>query len=368
MAQAKIRFPKKDAALFIPEVKDRVAAYFEETGLSTKADRSMVLKTVIMLGTTFGAYGLIMSGRFSPWTMLGLAVVMGVGMAGIGFAVAHDALHGAYSANPRINRVLGFTFDLLGANGYMWKITHNVIHHTYTNIHGVDEDLTVSPLLRLSPGAPRYGFHRYQHFYGLAAYSLATLNWVFAKDYQQFLKKDIGPYRDRRHPPSEIATLIIMKLVCYGYMIVLPLLLLDITWWQFLIGFLAAHLTAGTILGVIFQLAHVVEGPEYPLPDDGGQMEQAWLLHEMATTSNFAPRNRLLSWYVGGLNYQIEHHLFPQVCSVHYPALAPIVREVAERHGVPYHSQPTLRAAVASHLRMLKRLGQPDAAPRALAT
>src|ERR1051325_6372719 len=141
----------------------------------------------------------------------------------------------------------------------MWKLTHNVIHHTYTNIHGIDEDLTVSPILRLSPGADRKWFHRFQHLYALPAYSLATVNWIFMKDYQQFMKRDLGPYKDKKHPRGEIITLIVMKLFCYAYMIVIPLLVVNVPWWQFVIGFLAMHLTAGTILGVVFQLAHVVE-------------------------------------------------------------------------------------------------------------
>ena len=247
--------------------------------------------------------------------------------------------------------------DVLGTNGYMWKITHNVIHHTYTNIHGVDEDLTVSPLLRLSPDAPHKWYHRFQHVYGLLAYSFATLNWLFVKDYQQFMKKDIGPYTNKTHPRKEWITLFAGKLFAY-FLIVLPLLVLEITWWQFVIGVMAVHLTAGTILGVIFQLSHVVEGPDYPTPDAHSSMEHAWLIREMHTTANFAAKNRLLSWYIGRLNYQIKHHLFPQVCSVHYPALSPIVHEVTRQHNVPYHYHPTLRAAMHSHQEMLKRLGR----------
>ena len=135
------------------------------------------------------------------------------------------------------------------------------------------------------------------------------------------------------------------------------LVLTNVAWWQFLIGFAALHLVAGFILGVVFQLAHVVEGTEYPAPDGEGRMEHQWLLHEMETTSNFARNNSALTWYVGGLNYQVEHHLFPKVCSAHYPALSRIVEVVAKRHGVPYHDQPTLMAAVGSHYRMLKRHG-----------
>lgn len=359
-ARTKVRFSNKDAATFVPEVRRRVLDYFKTTGTSQKANGHMIAKTVLLIGLTVGTYCAIMFGGFSPWQMLGLAVLLGVCMAGIGFSVAHDALHGAYSNNATVNRLLGYTFDLVGANGYMWKITHNVIHHTYTNIDGIDEDLTVSPLLRLSPGAPHRPYQKYQHLYGFLAYSFATLNWVFAKDYQQFLKKDIGPYTNKVHPRKEIVTLIWTKLAVYLYMIVLPLIFLDIAWWQFLIGFLAMHATAGTILGIIFQLAHVVEGPEFPAPDDDGLMEYGWLIHEMHTTANFAGSNKPLSWYIGGLNYQIEHHLFPQVCSIHYPEIAKIVRATAEEHGVPYHYHHTLRDAIASHYRMLKRFGQPE--------
>jgi len=358
-----VTFPARDPARFGPEVKRRVAEYFSSRGISDKANAEMVVKTITLLTLTFGCYGLILSGWFGPWIMLGLAVLMGVGVAGLGFAVAHDALHGAYSNRPWVNRLLGLVFDVLGANGYMWKITHNVIHHTYTNIHGIDEDLTVSPLLRLSPEAERRPIHRFQHWYAIPAYSTSTLFWVFAKDFKYFLQRDLGPYKNKRHPVNEVAILVATKLLYVGWAIVLPLALLDLAWWQFLIGFLAMHLTAGAILGIVFQLAHVVEGAEHLNPDDTGTMDSAWMIHEMRTTSNFGRGNRLLSWYVGGLNYQVEHHLFPRVCSVHYPAISPIVEEVARECGVPYHAQPTFMAAVRSHLRMLKMLGTGDPVP-----
>ena len=357
MSAVGITFPNRDVTGFNTEVKERVTAYFEGARKSRHATPSMVLKTFLLLALFFGPYALILSNTVSPLGMLGLAIVMGVALAGIGFAIAHDALHGAYSSNPRVNTLLGMAFDLMGANGYMWKITHNVIHHTYTNIDGVDEDLTVSPLLRLSPGQPLRGVHRFQHIYGFATYSLSTLFWVFAKDFKYFLARDLGPYKDRKHPLSEWLILIGFKLFYFGWAIVLPLIVLTIPWWQFAIGFVTMHLVAGLILGVIFQLAHVVEGPEYPVPDHQGRMEDAWLIHEMATTANFARGNRLLTWYVGGLNHQIEHHLFPRVCSAHYPAISPIVEEVARKHGMPYYQNPTLFAAIRSHHRMLKRLG-----------
>jgi linoleoyl-CoA desaturase len=358
MLAAQVKFATRESLDFVEELKVRVEAYFASRGISDKADWRMIAKSVLLLSSYFGAYALLMTNWFTPWQMLGIAVFMGVAMAGIGFAVSHDALHGAYSANPTVNRIIGFTFDLLGANGYMWKITHNVIHHTYTNIQGIDEDLEVSPLIRLSPRSTWHPIHRIQHILAFLLYSFSTIFWVFAKDYKYFFAKNIGPYKEKTHPMGEWANLWVMKVVYYGYIIVLPLLFLHVTWWQFLIGFFAMHMTGGLILGVVFQLAHVVEGPEHPMYDGAGRIENAWAVHQMETSSDFAPTNRLLSWYVGGLNFQVEHHLFPKVCSVHYPAINPIVQEVARKHGVAYHCHPTLRAAIKSHYLTLKKFGR----------
>jgi linoleoyl-CoA desaturase len=364
-----ITFPARDAEAFVRDVKREVDQYFASRGLSTKATAGMVVKTAALVGLTFGSYAVLLLTNPTFWPMLGLMVLLGIGFAGIGFAVTHDALHGAYSENPRVNGAIGWLFDLLGANGYMWKITHNVIHHTYTNIDGVDEDLTVSPLLRLSPGAPLLGIHRFQPYYAFFAYGLSTLFWVLAKDFKYFFKRDLGPYQNKKHPTGEWINLFVTKAIYYTWAIIIPLVVLtNVRWWQFLIGFVVMHLVAGFILGVVFQLAHVVEGPEYPLPDDAGRMEHQWLLHEMETTSNFARNNPLITWYVGGLNYQVEHHLFPKVCSAHYPAISPIVERIATRHGVPYHQHRTLLGAVRSHYRMLEALGPKAWAARRSAT
>jgi len=355
----RVKFPNNTSTDFIRDLKARVYAYFEEQNLSQKANAWMVAKTFAMILLLFGPYTLIMLNRFDPWVMLGLAMIMGAGMAGGGFCIAHDALHGAYTSSKFWNGLLGSAFEIMGASSYMWKITHNVIHHTYTNIQGIDEDLEVSPLLRLSPTSDYQWFHRYQHLYVLFTYSLTTLFWVFFKDYMYLARKDLGPYRGIVHPRGEVVRLFAMKLVYYTYIIVLPLVFLDIAWWQFLIGFLAMHVTAGLILSLVFQLAHVIEGPEYYAVEQSVMMDDAWLVHEMKTTANFARGNRLLCYYVAGLNFQIEHHLFPKICSIHYPAIAPIVEQVAREHGIPYNDHPTLFGAIRSHFRKLKYFGDP---------
>lgn len=363
MGVTRISFEKGKGKGFAKEVKKRVHAYFDQNNISKHANAQMVLKTVVLFVLYFGSYALLFTGWFSPAQMLLLCFLMGIGMAGIGFSVSHDALHGSYTPNKTVNKILGLSFDLLGANGYIWKITHNVVHHTYTNIYEHDEDLEVAEFIRLSPNAEHKAIHKVQHILAFFAYGFATLFWVFIKDYRYFFKSSLGPYENKSHPKIEWVILIVTKLLYYTYMLVIPAILLPVTWWQVAIGFLTVHLTGGVILGIIFQLAHVVEGTEHPEQNREGNIENAWMIHQMETTSNFAHGNKLLSWYIGGLNYQIEHHLFPKICSVHYPAISTIVREVADEYNVPYNYHDTLASAIRSHYRTLKKFGQHEHVP-----
>jgi linoleoyl-CoA desaturase len=356
----KVTFNNRISREFSQTVKQRVNDYFDEKGISKHANFQMVLKTIILLTLYFGSYFLIISGNFSLNVMWFLTFLMGIGMAGIGFSVSHDALHGAYSSNKYVNSALGYTFDLLGANGYIWKITHNIIHHTYTNIHGHDEDLEVADFIRLSPHSEYKPVHRVQHILAFFAYSFATLFWVFIKDYKNFFKANIGPYDNKNHPVSELLILIGTKAFYYFYMLAIPMILLEIAWYHLVIGFVTLHLTAGLILGIIFQLAHVVEETDHPTPDENNMIDEHWVIHEMVTTNNFARKNKLLCWYVGGLNFQIEHHLFPKVCSIHYPEISHIVEKTANEFGIPYNQHETFSEAVASHYRTLKKFGDPN--------
>lgn len=358
---SRVHFSSRTSAAFMIDLRSAVNDWLTVTGTTSHATPAMMWKSSLMLGGfILGYLGLI---TLAPNNLeaAGLVLAMGLAMAGIGFNLSHDALHGAYSSRRWVNRVLGYSFDLMGASSYMWRITHNVVHHTYTNIQGVDEDLSVSPLLRLAPEAPHYWWHRYQHWYAPIAYSMSTLFWVFGKDFKYFLKKDLGLYRNKRHSFFAVSELVVGKVAYYIVALGLPLMLIHRPWWQIVAGFIAVHMIAGFTLGMVFQLAHVVEGAQYPLPASDGSMAHAWAVHEMCTTSNFATNNRVLTWFVGGLNYQVEHHLFPQVCSIHYPDLQGIVRQMADRHGIPYNEHPTLTAALKSHFRQLRIFGRPEA-------
>ncbi len=253
----------------------------------------MVLKSVVVTALTFGPYGLMLSNQFEPPILFVLAIVMGIGFAGMGFCIGHDAHHGAYSFNPKINELLGLSYDILGANSYLWKLTHNSIHHTFTNVTQIDEDIRViDPFVRLSPGSTRYWHHRFQQYYAWVLYSLATINWVFVKDFRYMFLKQLGPYRELSHNKSEIWKLFGFKTLHLARSLFIPLMVIDLPATQIVAGYLVVHLVAGWILGVVFQLAHVVEAAKFVTPDNESRIDDDWFAHQLSTTVNIATGNK----------------------------------------------------------------------------
>lgn len=337
-------------------MKALVAEHFASTGVSPHANQAMIAKSAVIALAYFGSYAALLSGQLDwPWAWL-LCVVMGIGLAGLGFSVAHDALHGAYSSNPRVNGVLGLAFETLGGNGYAWSLSHNGAHHSFPNISGYDEDVDVTPLLRLSPHSPHRPLHRFQHLFAFGLYAFATLNWALVRDYAYFLRT--APRGRGRAPCARAWTrLAVGKVLFYGAM-ALPFLIVPEPPWRIALGLLTVHLTAGLIMGTVFQLAHAVEGAHHVAASGAGCAKESWAAHQLRTTSNFARGNRWLAWYLGGLNYQVEHHLFPRVCHVHYAVISQIVEAAARRHGLPYNDIPTFGGALGSHYRTLQALGR----------
>jgi linoleoyl-CoA desaturase len=345
---------------FYSTLNQRVNEYFKSRNLSRNGNMEMTVKTLFMFALYTVPYLLIITGAITGiWWMLALCILMGIAVGGIGLSVMHDANHGAYSNKPWVNNLLGFSLNIVGGNAFNWKVQHNVLHHTYTNIHDVDEDISPRGVLRLSPHGEWKFFHRFQHFYAWFFYGLMTLVWVLAKDYARIVKyhKEGLVKKQKANIAIEWAVLLLSKLLYVLYIFVIPALVLSVTWWQLLIGFVAMHYVAGFILAIIFQPAHVIDGTEYPLPDLNGKIGNSWAIHQLHTTTNFANNNRLLSWYVGGLNFQVEHHLFPNVCHVHYRKISKIVEATAKEFGLPYKAEPTFFGALRAHARLLKELG-----------
>jgi linoleoyl-CoA desaturase len=350
----RVSFGAREKRDFYSTVKERVEAHFKQARKSPYANEGMILKSLLLLFLLGGFYGAILSNLFAGLPLILLYSALGVTIGLIGFNFCHDVMHGAYFSTPKWNRFASYVFDLNGMSSFVWKITHNLHHHTYTNIQGLDGDIDKALLLRLSPHDPWRPFHRYQHFYAPFLYALVSLNWTIRSDYSCFYQE----LKKRKVASSDIALFFFFKLLNLFLLILLPMCLLSAPIWQIAAGYLCLHFAGGSTSAFVFQLGHIVEGVEFPELNERGAIDQPWAEHEMATTSNFATSTPLWCFLMGGLNFQLEHHLFPYICHVHYPAISPIVKKTAKEFGLPYHEQPSLWAALGSHFATLHRFGQ----------
>lgn len=338
----------------------RVNEYFKTNNLNRYANNEMIVKSFIMFSLFFIPYGLVVTELVTSliWLLL-LVVIMGLGIAGIGLSVMHDANHGAYSNKSWVNIIIGYSINMVGANSFNWKIQHNVLHHTFTNIYEADEDISQHGVLRLSPDSKWKKIHKYQFIYAWFLYGLMTIVWVTIQDFVRMLRYSKNGLAKRNHAniPKEWVILILSKILYVVYIFIVPLLFTSLLWWQILIGILVMHYIAGFILAIVFQPAHVIEGTEYPSLNEKNIIEYNRAAHQLHTTTNFSNNSKLFSWYIGGLNFQIEHHLFPNICHVHYRKISKIVRTTAVEFGLPYKSVRTFIGALQGHLQLLKKLG-----------
>ncbi len=355
-----VRFVPKDDRGFGITLRKRVNAYFKEKGIAKTGDYRIWLKVIILPLLYLTPFVFLVTGNYANSLLIfyGLWVMMGIGVAGVGLGIMHDANHGDLSKKDWVNKLVGFSINLAGGYALNWKIQHNVLHHSYTNIDGYDEDIDPSGLMRFSPHQPAKPFYKYQIFYAWFLYGLMTFSWATFKDFLQITRYN-GKGLVKAQGVNYGAEFFKMVAIKIGYYIIfmgLPFYFLDIAWYHIILGWFAMHFTAGLILACIFQPAHCVPEAEFPLPDDNHKVDGDFYVHQIMTTANFAPKNKILSWYVGGLNYQIEHHLFPNMCHVHHPEISKIVQATAKEFGLPYHSTKTFRGALLNHAKMLHSL------------
>ena len=351
----KISFPARID--FYKTLKQRVEQYFSEKEIPKTGNKRMFVKTAFILVWFTISYILLVF--FSTSLILAVisAFAVAQGFVLVGFNIMHDANHGSYSKSKKLNSIMGLTLDLIGGSRMLWRQKHNILHHTYTNIEELDDDIHSNGLLRLSPNQEWRPWHRFQKLYAFPVYSLLTLSWITYSDFNKFFTRRIGEYQLRKPSVSEATLFFLAKLFYFGYMLVLPLFFHPLLY--VLIAFICIHLILGFTLSIVFQLAHTVEGNTFPRPDEQtGNIENEWAIHQVETTANFAPKNKLAAWYQGGLNFQIEHHLFSNICHIHYPAISKIVEETCLEFRISYISYPSVMSAVIGHYRFLKEMGK----------
>ncbi|MCP4124531.1 MAG: acyl-CoA desaturase [Bacteroidetes bacterium] len=358
-----LKFSKDEHSEFIVVLRKRVNAYFTENNISKFGNRHMVFKTIFMLALFFIPYAFVVSGMITNnLVYMLLWVIMGVGTSGIGLSIMHDANHGSLSKNKRVNTVLSYVLEFVGGSHANWQIQHNKLHHTFTNVVGFDEDIKSNYVLRFAPSQPRRGFHRFQFIYAWFLYCLMTIFWVTTKDFSQ-LKRYIRFGLIKEADYSKLLfQMIIWKLFFYGYLLVLPMVLSSVPAYFTIIGFVTMLAISGLALSCVFQPAHVVPTSEFPVGNENGVLDNSWAIHQLRTTSDFARGNRFLTWFIGGLNFQVEHHLFPNICHIHYKKMSEIVEATAKEYNLPYHFEKTYVGALWSHGKMLYRLGNNDVA------
>jgi len=351
----KVRFDRTND--FHQELKQRVDNYFTTTGRSPKDSPRMYLKSLVIFSWFLASWALLVFAAQTWWQAIILSLSLGMAMAGIGLSIQHDGNHKSYSDNSLINQIGGFGADILGVSSYLWKQQHNLLHHSYTNVWGVDHDINLGDLSRLAPQQERYWFHRFQHIYLPILYTLLVVAWHFYRDFKDLILGSIGEYKIPRPKGKDLVVLVVGKITFFTMAFVIPCYFHPA--WQVILAYLGASAVAGVWLSFVFQTAHCMPQAQFvSLPDDSQPLANNWAVHQLETTVDFAPNNALLTWYIGGLNYQVEHHLFPGISHVHYPAIAPIVEATCKEYGVVYNVLPSFTSAIGSHIHWLWLMGQ----------
>jgi linoleoyl-CoA desaturase len=350
------KFPQTSPS-FYSELKARVNRYFDETGQRPTGNFKLYSKAIFLVAGLISVFVMLLV--IEPnwvWGITG-SILLGLLIAAIGFNVMHDGSHGSFSRYPWVNTVAAYTLNILGGSAFMWNMKHCVIHHAYTNVHEVDDDLDAGILLRLSKHQRYMKFHRFQHWYFWILYSQLYIFWIFASDYMKYFTGKIGDVPLKKMAVGDHFRFWVSKVLHAFIFIILPIMVLGIGPWA--VGFIVMASITGFCLSIVFQLAHTVEHTQFPTANPTtGKMEDEWAVHQLKTTANFATRNKLVSWLVGGLNFQVEHHLFPRISHIHYPAINRIVKKACAEYNIPYVEYPRMYQAVHSHVNHLKRLAK----------
>lgn len=356
---AKVTFNNKKA-LFFQSLKAAVEEYFESNNLKKTGNNQLYIKTIVLLPLAALLYAAVLIFPLHAAIAITLCAILGFVLACIGFNVMHDACHGSYSENATVNNILGLTLNALGGNAFIWKQKHNIIHHTYTNVDGLDDDIAKSPVMRQCSTQPWVPMHRIQHIYVVLVYAISSFAWVFIMDFTKYLSRKVYRTPLQAMKTSDHLVFWGSKVLYLVFYVIIPVI--AVGWQAWAIGFAAMHVVLGFTLAIVFQLAHVVEETTFEVVGDESKViENEWAIHQINTTANFAPDNRVISWFVGGLNYQVEHHLFPRISHVHYPEISKIVAAKCEEFNVQYNSLPTMMSAVRSHFRFMRELGRKPA-------
>ncbi|MEZ4450894.1 MAG: acyl-CoA desaturase [Nannocystaceae bacterium] len=359
-ARRKVRFPPEGP--FYAVLRRRVHAVMAAEGRSRTAGVAGGLTIAAVVAVVVLAYLALLLWVDAAWQVVLVGFVLVQGLVMIGTNVMHESVHDAVSSSPWVNRVLARSLELLGGSQPFWRHKHTVVHHTYTSVVGVDEDIDLGGLLRLHPAQPWRPHQRFQALYFPLLYSLCVLQW-FLGDFALYARASAGRPGLPRLSPGDHAIFWLGKALWLALVLIVPMLLHPPQ--VVLVVALGILLALGFNIALLFQLAHIVDDAVAIEPGEDGTIAHEWAIHQLQTTVNFGTANRLWNVYTGGLSYQVEHHLFPRISHVHYPAISQVVKETCAEFGAPYKEHPKVRAVIGAHVRQLAAMGRPPATARA---
>lgn len=352
----RVSFNNKNS-VFFNSLKEKVDSYFQSNNIRQTGNYKLYLKTILLTCSAIALYLVLVF--FTPpiWLSIILCSLLGLNLAGIGFNVMHDGAHGSFSRKTWVNDLMGYSLNFMGGNVYLWKHKHNVNHHSFTNIEGMDDDIDIKPFIRVHSDQKKYWYHRFQHVYWVVLYGVTYLLWIFVQDFKKYFSGKIGETTFKKMDVKEHIIFWASKALYVAAFIVLPIF--TVGWLQMLLGYLIVSIVCGFVIAVVFQLAHIVEDASFETPNTPVyKIDNEWAVHQVQTTANFATKSKIVSWFTGGLNYQVEHHLFPRISHIHYPKINQLVRETCEQFGINYIEFPTVLSAVRSHVVHLKHVGR----------
>jgi linoleoyl-CoA desaturase len=355
MAQKLTFNPDKE---FLTELHRRVDEYFRSTGLPKKGGWRVYLKAAIILTCFFASYWMLLFVAQNIWQGLVFAILLALLTTAIGFNIQHDGGHRSFSEHLWVNRLAAMTMDMVGASSYVWHQKHSLLHHNYVNITGYDPDIDLSGAGRLSPHQKWFWFYRWQHQYIWFLYGLLVMKWQLVADFRNLISGRIHRHRIPRPKGWDLLIFIIGKTIFFILAFGLPLLYHPL--WVVLFFYAVVVLLMGVPLSVVFQLPHCVGQADFPLPsEDTNQMKNSWAVHQDQVTLGFDRHSPIKTWLLGGLNFHLEHHLFPGVCHVNYPGLAGAVEETCRKFGVKYAEHRSFWTGLVEHYRWLRKMGMP---------
>jgi len=339
---------------FYRDLKSDVFKYLADNNMRPKGSTKMYNKImIIMLGWLASyAFMLTMTSVAPGYIFFGLPGMVFF-MLCMQLAVMHDGSHQTVSENKTLNTLAAWTLAVAGASPYTWYQLHCVAHHNNTNIFGMDMDTETSNIIRLHRGNKLFWYQKWQHIYAWPLYALHTARYLLLDDIVELATNRWKLNRQQKIKTFwEILVIKTWHLSCY---VLLPLLFGGSL--KYILMFWLIHwMTMSFFVTITFNLAHVTNVQNLPLHKS--ETSKDWAIHQLDTTADFAVANGFLSWVIGGLNFQVEHHIFPNVCHLHYPAIQKIVKRHCQEKGVTYHEYPTVKEAVWDHYRHLKRLGK----------